>query len=116
MPKFNPKQVEEINAIIKSVEAELKPGMEVGANDAACPRNARGNDALSPRRAALTCRGSRYLAAADASKKLGGRAKSPEITGIPERGGERKPDLPCCRDIKTAKSGPTETSPRVPRR
>lgn len=35
MAKFNPKQVEEINAIIKSVEAELKPGMEVGAKDRA---------------------------------------------------------------------------------
>ena len=33
MAKFNPKQVEEINAIIKSVEAELKPGMEVGAKE-----------------------------------------------------------------------------------
>ena len=35
MPKFNPKQVEEINAIIKSVEAELKPGMEIGAKERA---------------------------------------------------------------------------------
>jgi hypothetical protein len=33
MAKFNPKQVEEINAIIKSVEAELKPGMEIGAKE-----------------------------------------------------------------------------------
>jgi len=35
MAKFNPKQVEEINAIIKSVEAELKPGMEIGAKERA---------------------------------------------------------------------------------
>ena len=33
MAKFNPKQVEEINAIIKSVEAALKPGMEIGAKE-----------------------------------------------------------------------------------
>jgi hypothetical protein len=35
MAKFNPKQVEDINAIIKSVEAELKPGMEIGAKERA---------------------------------------------------------------------------------
>ena len=27
---------------------------------------------------------------------------------------ERTPTLPCCRDIKTAKSGPTGTTPVVP--
>lgn len=35
MAKFNPKQIEEINAIIKQVEAELKPGMEIGAKERA---------------------------------------------------------------------------------
>ena len=33
MAKFNPKQVEEINAIIKAIEAEVKTGMEIGAKD-----------------------------------------------------------------------------------
>jgi len=33
MPKFSEKQIEEINAIIKAIEAEIKPNMEIGAKD-----------------------------------------------------------------------------------
>ena len=35
MPKFLPNQVEEINAVIKAIEAELKPDIEIGARDKA---------------------------------------------------------------------------------
>lgn len=33
MSKFSPKQIEEINAIIKAIESEIKPKMEIGAKD-----------------------------------------------------------------------------------
>lgn len=33
MPKFNPKEVEEINEIIAAVGKKLKPKMEIGARD-----------------------------------------------------------------------------------
>jgi hypothetical protein len=33
MPTFSQKQVEEINAIIKAIESEIKPKMEIGAKD-----------------------------------------------------------------------------------
>jgi hypothetical protein len=33
MAKFNPKEVEEINAIIANIEKKLKPGMEIGGRD-----------------------------------------------------------------------------------
>lgn len=33
MPKFNPKQVEEINVVIKKIEDAIKPGFEIGACD-----------------------------------------------------------------------------------
>jgi hypothetical protein len=35
MPTFSQNQVEEINAIIKAIAAELKPKMEIGAKDKA---------------------------------------------------------------------------------
>lgn len=35
MAKFNPKEVEEINSVIKSIQTEVKPGMEIGAKDRA---------------------------------------------------------------------------------
>jgi hypothetical protein len=33
MPQFAQNQIEEINAIIKAIESELKPKMEIGAKD-----------------------------------------------------------------------------------
>ena len=33
MPAFSQNQVEEINAIIKAIEPEVKPKMEIGAKD-----------------------------------------------------------------------------------
>jgi hypothetical protein len=33
MAKFNPKEVEEINAIIAEIEKKVKPKMEIGARD-----------------------------------------------------------------------------------
>jgi hypothetical protein len=33
MPKFNPKEVEEINEIITAIGKKLKPKMEIGARD-----------------------------------------------------------------------------------
>ena len=33
MPTFTQNQVEEINAVIKAIESELKPKMEIGAKD-----------------------------------------------------------------------------------
>ena len=33
MPTFSQKEVEEINAIIKAIESEIKPKMEIGAKD-----------------------------------------------------------------------------------
>lgn len=33
MPTFSQNQVEEINAIIKAIEPEIKPKMEIGAKD-----------------------------------------------------------------------------------
>ena len=33
MPTFTQNQVEEINAVIKAIEAEIKPKMEIGAKD-----------------------------------------------------------------------------------
>ena len=35
MPQFAQNQIEEINAIIKAIESELKPKMEIGAKDPA---------------------------------------------------------------------------------
>ena len=35
MAKFNPKEVEEINAVIAAIEKKLKPKMEIGAKDKA---------------------------------------------------------------------------------
>ena len=33
MPTFSQKQIEEINAVIKAIESEIKPKMEIGAKD-----------------------------------------------------------------------------------
>ena len=33
MPTFSQNQIEEINAIIKAIEGEIKPKMEIGAKD-----------------------------------------------------------------------------------
>ena len=33
MPAFSQNQIEEINAIIKTIESEIKPKMEIGAKD-----------------------------------------------------------------------------------
>ena len=33
MPTFSQKDVEEINAVIKAIESEIKPKMEIGAKD-----------------------------------------------------------------------------------
>ena len=33
MPTFSQKEVEEINAVIKAIESEIKPKMEIGAKD-----------------------------------------------------------------------------------
>jgi hypothetical protein len=33
MPTFSQKEVEEINAVIKAIESEMKPKMEIGAKD-----------------------------------------------------------------------------------
>jgi hypothetical protein len=33
MPAFTQNQIEEINAIIKTIESEIKPKMEIGAKD-----------------------------------------------------------------------------------